>query len=168
MDPTTGENEEACKHPPNGAEGATRHTCFFVPGVSNSGLSRGPGTTRRVPSRRASRVSLSAHTSLSLSGLRNDNLSQKKSFSTQTWLERTHRIDGDPAAPQEMEKHQMPGPGGLERGGLEKEILCVSTREEEKRPPLCIQPWAHAARLSNVEEKKVLWEGLWDQFLEKH
>ena len=26
----TGENEQACKHPPNGAAGATRNTCLFV------------------------------------------------------------------------------------------------------------------------------------------
>ena len=26
----TGEHEQACKHPPNGAAGATRNTCLFV------------------------------------------------------------------------------------------------------------------------------------------
>ena len=63
---------------------------------------------------------------------------------------------------------QTPRTRALEGKALEKQSLRVSTREEEKRPSLCIQPWAHAARLSNLEEKKVFWEGLWDQFLEKH
>ena len=63
---------------------------------------------------------------------------------------------------------QTPRTGALERKALEKEILCVSTREEEKRPPLCIQPWARAARPSNVEEKNIFLEALRDPFLEKH
>ena len=38
--PITGEHEQACKHPPNGAAGATRNTCLFVQeGTSGSSFS---------------------------------------------------------------------------------------------------------------------------------